>query len=443
MKDSMLREDELRHEVARLREQLESAQRELAERRQASEMIVRAKAEAEAASACKSDFLAMMSHEIRTPLHGILGMNELLLSTPLSDKQREFTEMAARSARMLLDIINDILDLSRIESGMMHLSEEAFSIRELVKDVVGFFSAIAADKQLELKSIIGPGIPNQVWGDPGRIRQILVNLVGNAVKFTDHGVITIGVEVCEVSTGEYGFRFRVQDSGIGITPEQATCIFDKFRQADGSITRRFGGTGLGLTISKRLVEMMRGDISVESVPGKGSTFTFEIRLNRVKDLEAMISNAMEYRMIEEPALDKGSAMTQVGNLRVLLVEDNPSNQAVILEMLNKLGCKAELVENGNEAVEVVIRKKFDIVFMDCQLPGISGFEAVREIRQVEKQQDRHTPIVAVTAYAMATDRQRCLDAGMDDYLAKPVGLEEVREVLTRFQGPEGESSSQG
>jgi len=373
----------------------------------------------------KSEFLAKMSHEIRTPLNGVIAAADLMAATQLNDEQHELLDTLRLSAKTLLGIINDILDFSKIEAGRMVLETLPFTPTVLVEEVVSIMAPAAHSKGLTVRTELSSSLPHSVAGDPLRLRQILLNFVGNAIKFTACGEVVIRAMRLKKGEGQSAWlRFEVQDTGVGIPPEKQAGIFDAFTQADSSVTRQYGGTGLGLAICKRLVELMGGQIGVYSQPGQGSCFWFEVPLPVIQE------NAPE----ETTAQPSGSALNshELDGVRVLLVEDNPVNQKVAIRMLQKLGCVVELAENGQQALEKLERASYDIVLMDMQMPVMDGLTATRLLRQRERQTGHHQVVIALTANAMQTDRELCLEAGMDDYLSKPLTLDALQVMLLRW-----------
>ncbi|HEV2687840.1 MAG TPA: ATP-binding protein [Bryobacteraceae bacterium] len=416
------------------------------------------------ATRLKSRFLANMSHEISTPMNGVLGMTDFLLATELNPEQQEYAESIKRSADALLALINDILDLSKIEAGKLRLDRTPFYLVPAIQQTASLFALEAQTKGLGFSCCLPRNLPDVAVGDPGRLRQVLTNLLGNAVKFTDGGSIGVTAELHGESDDAFQIRFLVHDTGVGIAPEQQQLVFESFIQVDGSSTRKYGGTGLGLSISKQLVELLGGEIGVDSELGVGSKFWFTAKFAKPAPgevpAEAPPSHAPKPSLpdtakVEEkapgppvPALAEHTpaipvapplvkpapaAKPQVAleHCRILLAEDNEINQRITLRLLQKLGLAADAVVNGKDAVNALEKRKYDLVLMDCQMPQMDGFEATAIIRSSEGA-DRHTPICALTANAMEGDRERCLASGMDDYISKPVALDKLQKAVDRW-----------
>ncbi len=371
---------------------------------------------AEAEILAKSEFLAHVSHEIRTPMNAILGMTELALRSAENSDQKQYLRTVKRSADLLLQIVDDILDFSKIEAGKLELCEGTFVLHDTLNEILEVLASRAAEKGIELACQVSTRVPGRLFGDSKRLRQILINLVGNAIKFTDHGEVFVGVDVDQPSPVAC-LHFVVTDTGIGIPADKQKAIFESFVQADESMTRRYGGTGLGLTICSRLVEMMAGRIWVESEVARGSSFHFTVRMRAEPHADAGQESP-------EQILEKTTAP-----LRVLVAEDNEINQQVALEFLQRRGHRVSIVANGLEALAALAAERFDVVLMDLQMPEMDGFKATVTIREKEKTTGERIPIIAMTGYAMKRDRQRCLEAGMDAYISKPIRSRELYEVV--------------
>ena len=384
-----------------------------------------ARDEALEASRLKSQFLANMSHEIRTPMNGVLGAANLLATTSLTEEQQEYVDILTTAGRALLGVINDILDFSKIEAGRVELEEAEFSVRDLFTGIGRMFESQATDKGLRLTLEVAPEVPDGVIGDGGRLRQVLTNLVGNAIKFTDSGSVAVNLVLVDASPSTANLRCEVADTGIGIAEEDIPRLFSDFTQVDPSMTRRFGGTGLGLAISDRLVRMMGGAIGCTSNPGGGSIFWFTVPL----PLPSHPPTAAQSTLTAGSATPSGESTE--GAPLILVVEDNEVNAVILTRMLALHGYRSEAVPSGADALAAASNTTFAAILMDCQMPVMDGFTTTRKLRKREGTGPR-TPIIATTATATTEDQSRCLAAGMDDYLPKPISMERLVEVLAKW-----------
>jgi PAS domain S-box-containing protein len=389
--------------------------RDISDRQAVEEALIEAREQAIESSRLKSEFLASMSHEIRTPMNGVTGMLELLLEEALTEQQRKRVSVALGSAQALLTIINDILDLSKIEAGKLDLAPEWTDVRGLIDDVVGLLRPLAAEKGLHVDGVCAADVPARVLADGGRLRQILLNLAGNAVKFTDEGRVSVGASIVTATRDRVRLQCSVADTGIGIPTDQIPRVFDQFTQLEGAATRRAGGSGLGLSICRKLIDLMGGTIHVSSQPGQGSRFWFDIE----------VPCASHERVAAATAPQAAADVSRARGARVLLVEDNPVNRQFALAVLKSVGAVVSVAIDGGEAVQMACAEPHDLILMDCQMPVMDGYEATRRIRAA----GITTPVIALTANAMEGDRDRCTAAGMDDYLAKPIRPDTLRAAV--------------
>jgi CheY-like chemotaxis protein len=383
--------------------------------------LLRAKELAESANKAKSEFLANMSHEIRTPLNGLVGMLDLTFLTNLNKEQKENLSIAKTCANSLLNIINDVLDFSKIEAGKIVLNNIDFNFREFISELLKVHIVRARDKGLEFTYELDDKISQVINADKNKLGQVINNLVANAIKFTSTGKVSLLLETNEDENNKKILKIKISDTGIGISDEEQKKLFKSFSQVDGSITRKYGGTGLGLVISKRLVELMEGSIWVESKKNEGSEFVFTIRYTEAADI------VKENNIIQKDFIGKSDKNT----LKILLVEDDRFNKTVISRMLSIKNYYVELASNGLEALDMIHKKEFDIILMDIQMPKMDGLEATKEIRQHEKTTGKHIPIIAITAYAFESDKEKFLSSGMDYYIAKPIDFEQLFKTINK------------
>lgn len=416
-------------EIAALKRQLADQQTELDESNRRIRANSSPMAVAAAVTGSKDFFLASISHEIRTPLNGILGMLDLVLGSAINDEQREYLGSIRRSTKSLLRILNDVLDYSKLCSNQVELESRPFSLSEVLNDVLQVFGPNARGKGLALWNSVAAGIPELVKGDDLRLRQVLWNLVDNAIKFTHRGRIDVAVTGTETSSGRWDLWFEVSDTGVGMSPEQISRLFLPYSQAEASTSRRYGGTGLGLAISKNLVELMDGEIEVDSREGQGSVFRFRLPFETVAT-QLPVANARRIRPMAPPPHAVEKPPQEAPGRRVLLVEDNEINQKVARLSLEHLGWTVDIAGNGLDAIEAARSKRYEVICMDLTMPEMDGLEATRRIRRLPCPSTGAT-IIATTGHASTEDRKRCLEAGMDDFLSKPFEVSQLKETLDR------------
>jgi len=401
----------------------------ISQMKQIQQQLEQSRLAAEAANLAKSNFLATMSHEIRTPLNAVIGLAELLASTPLNGEQQEYIDIIRNSSAMLLSLINDILDISKIEAQKLDLEQQPFDLHHCVNDTLKLLAPLAAEKNLVMRSHISSDVPQYVVGDTMRLRQILVNLINNAIKFTHQGCIDVQVSCQEIPSplnNEVELYFTVQDTGVGIPIERQAQLFEAFQQLDASVTRRYGGTGLGLAICKSLVEAMGGQITVESEPGQGSTFAFTIQVPAIAPTPAPSTPLTDQPLSSERSIPSAAALP-----KILVVDDLTVNQKVAVKMLENLGYAADRARDGREAIAALRQTPYDVVLMDIQMPEMDGYEATRTIRAMPSTLPQPW-IIAMTAHSQVEDRQHCLQVGMNDYLSKPILPKDLTAALHRY-----------
>ena len=415
--------------ISRLNRKQQELERKSEGLRVSNVQLAEAKVSADAANIAKSNFLANMSHEIRTPMHAVIGMTNLALATELNDKQKDYIDKAHHSAENLLGILNDILDFSKIEANKLELEAIDFQLNTVVDNMTTSIKLMAEEKGIQLSVCIDPDVPKYLNGDSLRLSQILINLGNNAVKFSNQGdTISFNVTLQEETELDARLQFNVQDTGIGITPEQQERLFQPFSQADNSTTREYGGTGLGLVISQKIAQMMDGEIQVESEQDVGSTFTFTVHLKKQQGNLSQVDSSAQNKSTSD------ETKARLHGAKILLVDDNEINQEYIRELLEMIGITAEVAFNGQEALDLLANQDFDGILMDCQMPVMDGYEATRQIREQEKFKD--LPVIAITANAMKGDREKVLAAGMNDHIPKPFKIDVMYATLARWIKPD-------